>query len=660
MIKIAIATFIITVGQFTLFGLSNETKSNRIAVIVNKDLKQEIEENLNIYLQDLKNEGYQPILKIWDTEANPTPQSLKAYLKGLYLNEKSLQGTVFIGYLPIPVAKDPHILRLESVISNKYIAEGYYRDLIGKEWININDDYKFDQLPPDIITNPNDFHNAETSTEKAPKPEIWTSRIEVSALTSLFNNSEGELVNAYLEKNHAYRTGEVVFPKQNLLYSLPQNMLIHEKFAINAFHEFRKILSMNYTLKEYQPITVDTFFTALENNAYEILGWQRHGWKFSINLGAARLTSNLLSKIDINIATAFVLPISCWIGNYEEPGYFAGSYVFNKRFFAMAMLASTLVTRPSSMLSIIDKLQKGSSLGMAFYQFLNTTEKMSSQDMAIYNARFIVGDGTLKLQPNTLVANKNNSPQKYVHEKYPYPIAQDFLDTYMHTYAESGGTAYLERLTNMGADIAPALLSAVLTNNDTVNFFIEKGADIEAIDGQGNTPLLIAISKSTNEIIQLLIKNNANIEAKNQKGETALIRAASIGNDKIVQLLIENGADIETTDNNGNTPLLKATSNGKNETVQLLIEKNANINAKNNEGNTALHIAALAKNFERDTATATFLIASGADIKATNNLSQTPSDIGKKMLDEQNAGGWGITDEAYYIMTLLKKAEGPK
>ncbi len=267
------------ISLFVLLNFSYAVDSNRVAIVVNKYLKEVIEDNLSIYLQDLKNEGYEPILKEWDLENNPAPQALKAYLQGLYLEKGSLQGAVFLGDLPIPIMEADPLLKENTSgdntliqISDGYIAERYYMDLVGKEWTDEDKNYKFEEphyksywesfLKVVNYYTPEKLKQEIAKEDLYPIPEIWTSRIFTSTLTGLFKQSERELVNAYLEKNHAYRTGEVVFPNQTLLYSLPIEMKGDSSFSEDRFKQARHILSKSFVLKEPipAPATIGEFF----------------------------------------------------------------------------------------------------------------------------------------------------------------------------------------------------------------------------------------------------------------------------------------------------------------------------------------------------------------------------------------------------------------
>ncbi len=66
----------------------------------------------------------------------------------------------------------------------------------------------------------------------------------------------------------------------------------------------------------------------------------------------------------------------------------------------------------------------------------------------------------------------------------------------------------------------------------------------------------------TEAIVQLLLDKGANIEAKDTDGWTPLMSAAVNGHEAVVQLLLGKGANIEAKDEDGWTPLLLAAEKG--------------------------------------------------------------------------------------------------
>ncbi len=646
--KIVITKLVIELIGLLCFADGAELKtlqeSNRVAIVVNKYLKAEIEDNLNIYLQDLKNEGYEPILKEWDLENDPAPRMLKEYLQGLYWEEGGLQGAVFIGDLPIPRIKTNPLLkedrngsRIYIQISDTYIAERYYMDLIGKEWTNEDEIYKLDVYREKFLNEanltPQILQEAIKNEQLYPMPEIWTSRIITSTLTGLFRKSEGQLVNAYLEKNHAYRTKQVEFQKQALMYTSDPSQN-DKAFNRDLTNSIKQLLSDKYVVKEpAAPDLIYLFFRYLDNQSFEILYWERHGLPTSINLGYEELSSWQLAETTTKVSTAFIFPISCLIGEYTEPEYFAGSYLFNEQFYALSMPTLTLPAFRGTEISIIREFINGNNLGLSFKKAIELPDLMTfkldakyfESNIASLNSRYILGDGTLKLQ------------------------SWKFDDTTMFKRAIEAGTLNLVIfLIKNGAKIntkdgsgSTPLHHAVKRKNNmrVIDQLIEHGANLTAKNNYGQTPWDIAkennydraildaiIKYGTVEDLKFLIANGANMDLEGMEGQRFLGAALyNKPNLKIAKFLIENGADVNFKDSEGTTLLLDAAATGNFEIVKFLIENGADVNVKNISGVTPLHDATMSGNNK----TIKLLIKNGADVNAKNDDGETPWDVAR-------------------------------
>ncbi len=68
----------------------------------------------------------------------------------------------------------------------------------------------------------------------------------------------------------------------------------------------------------------------------------------------------------------------------------------------------------------------------------------------------------------------------------------------------------------------------------------------------------------------LLIEKGADINARNNEGRTPLLYATVTNNTELSRLLIEKGADIHAKDNDGYTPLQIANGNKNMEIMRLL------------------------------------------------------------------------------------------
>lgn len=104
----------------------------------------------------------------------------------------------------------------------------------------------------------------------------------------------------------------------------------------------------------------------------------------------------------------------------------------------------------------------------------------------------------------------------------------------------------------------------------------------------GLTILMQTVLHRYELMIQHLLAAGANVNAKDKEGWTPLMFAANKGYPEIAKILITAGADVNAKDKDGNTALMRASSSGSTETVRLLLAAGADVNEKNDAGVTAL------------------------------------------------------------------------
>ena len=78
---------------------------------------------------------------------------------------------------------------------------------------------------------------------------------------------------------------------------------------------------------------------------------------------------------------------------------------------------------------------------------------------------------------------------------------------------------------------------------ESVENYINSGADINKQNNKGYTALMYATLNSNYEIVKLLLNAGAYIDKQNNSGNNALIWAAYNNNREIVELLLDYGAD---------------------------------------------------------------------------------------------------------------------
>ncbi len=226
----------------------------------------------------------------------------------------------------------------------------------------------------------------------------------------------------------------------------------------------------------------------------------------------------------------------------------------------------------------------------------------------------------------------------------------------------------------------PLMIAANAHKTALVNYLLDRGANIEAVDTVGSTALIIASNglfydtasallkrganvnaftptnganslmnvinfgrqdqeKSSIMMMNLLIENGININFQGVTGDTALMYASGWGvvtkNPERARILLDKGAKVNLQNKKGETALMMASYRGHVETSKLLIERGADIELKNKEGQTALMIASTATIDLKDNNSdfpvlVKLLLEKGANINAKDKNNSTALSLAKK------------------------------
>src|SRR6266702_2937545 len=171
-----------------------------------------------------------------------------------------------------------------------------------------------------------------------------------------------------------------------------------------------------------------------------------------------------------------------------------------------------------------------------------------------------------------------------------------------------------------GSHSTPLHLATSQKDAQTVRLLMQHGVDVDAQDQAHSTPLHLAMLSCNAEIVHLLTKHGADVHAQDGSHSTPLHLASSRGDDEIVQILIQNGADVHAQDQSHSTPLHLASSRGDDEIVQILIQNGADVHAQDQSYSTPLHLALSSWNAR----IVHLLIEHGADVNAQDKTHSTP------------------------------------
>lgn len=162
--------------------------------------------------------------------------------------------------------------------------------------------------------------------------------------------------------------------------------------------------------------------------------------------------------------------------------------------------------------------------------------------------------------------------------------------------------------------------SKLNTVNNLAELLLAKGANPNARNNNGDTPLHLAASANSFTLVKLLVSKGADVNAKGQYGSTALHSAAFYGNKEMAEFLISKGANVNAKGQSDETPLFEGVEEEQKGMVEFLISKGANVNAKDKDKVTPLHQAV----FNKGTEIAELLIAKGAEVNARDSDGKTP------------------------------------
>ena len=108
-----------------------------------------------------------------------------------------------------------------------------------------------------------------------------------------------------------------------------------------------------------------------------------------------------------------------------------------------------------------------------------------------------------------------------------------------------------------------------------LKFFIEQGADVNALTSSGTTPLHYAVLMRQLESVRSLLQFGAQVNAASQSGHTPLHYAVLRKNPLIVNLLLAARADLKAVDNGGRTALDWALLKDQPEIIERLVAHGA-------------------------------------------------------------------------------------
>lgn len=184
--------------------------------------------------------------------------------------------------------------------------------------------------------------------------------------------------------------------------------------------------------------------------------------------------------------------------------------------------------------------------------------------------------------------------------------------------------AAAKRLVAAGADVqtrdcAGRTALHCVTNPDIAALLLDHGADPNAVNASGDTPL----HGASGAVASVLLEHGADPNARGDYARTPLIAVASRGGAgdfaETAKRLLEAGAEVDAVDEFGDTALSLAVYTGQAGMVKILLASRADKDGVRGDGKPLANAAANGR-----TAIAKILIDAGADVNARGDDGYTP------------------------------------
>ncbi|MCY4508096.1 MAG: ankyrin repeat domain-containing protein [Acidobacteria bacterium] len=223
------------------------------------------------------------------------------------------------------------------------------------------------------------------------------------------------------------------------------------------------------------------------------------------------------------------------------------------------------------------------------------------------------------------------------------PVAAAPADVPLVAAVKAGDTGRLGALIDAGADVnaaepdgtTPLHWAAYGGDVEATRLLLAAGAVANSGNRYGVRALSLAAMAGSSGVVEALLDAGANPNSTLTEGETALMTAARAGNAEVVELLLDAGADPNAHEGwKGQTALMWAAAEGHAAVVPTLVRYGADVGARSERGFTALLFAAR----EGRTDVVQTLLEAGADLDEQISINSTLTAGGVERRRASDAG----------------------
>ena len=346
---------------------TERTRPDKIAVVVDTEIKPLIQIRLDRYVADLKASGCAVEVHEWMTGVENEPVLLKQHL----MSVPGITGAVFIGALA------PAYYEYDEDFKGyaRFACDLYYMDFAA-EWSDSDGDTFFDTI------------------EGQPYPEIWVSRLYAANLEDAFPGlSDADLISRYFDKNHDFRTGALRLRNRALAYHDDQWRRFTDRGMSEAYSKV-KVVNDGET-------TSAADMMSHWDDAYESAWLTAHSMPQGHSFSDGMWSAGAIGKSDVAAGDPQVLfwnLYACHAASFAYPtNCIANCYLFAPTY-GLSVLGSAkdggMNYGPDQYFAV---LAQGKSTGEAFRQWLTTNCAPIVKYKRDGYGMTLLGDGTLKI-----------------------------------------------------------------------------------------------------------------------------------------------------------------------------------------------------------------------------------------------------------------------
>jgi fibronectin type 3 domain-containing protein len=303
--------------------------NGRVLLIVDKTIYPAIESQIETLKEDL-------ILEGWGVEIKEGERALrfdslkvqltkKQILESAAISSSQLKAVFLIGRIPVPYSgnlyPDGHGNHIGAWPSDSYyssLTDFYWTDNIDFETNgrrddqkNVKGDGKFDQS---VI---------------GKNVDLYVGRLDLYNMPA-FAESEVDLIKQYLDRDHKYRTGELLLEKRGLIDESFNPKSYIETFGASAYRNFATLLGNENVVKA-------DWFTTLKTDSYL--------WAYGCGGGTNTSASGIgktQDYVDNDVNSVYTLTFGSYFGDWDSTNNFLRAPLCSKP----ASLISAWVARP--------------------------------------------------------------------------------------------------------------------------------------------------------------------------------------------------------------------------------------------------------------------------------------------------------------------------